>query len=722
MQELIERIFARNPDDFYEQSYRGLYCVGCEAFKQPTPRSWTASASCIPPARSSGWRSGTGSSGCPATRTSSRGLIESQPEFIQPESRRNEILGLLDQGLEDISASRARFGWGVPFPRPTSEGEQQTTYVWFDALPNYWTATRLPGAGADVARPAARDRQGHHPLPLRHLARDARGRRAAAAGAGLGPRLRAARRRAVQQERRASSSTWARRSTASGPMRSATSCCARSPGTATATSPGSDSRSATSPTSPTDFGNLASRSLAMIAKYRDGMVPGQRPTPRSTTKGARRGRATPRPWTPSTSAARRRAAGRAGHRCQPVHRADGTLGPGQDWRRETRSTPPLPHWRAASRAWRCCRSPFMPGKSAELWALLGGSDGRATDGVGNSDGSRGRRVARQKARGTLSQAPIRHRSRQNRLSHCAHNALSSISASLTSGWPGLSLPSAFFLPGGAVPPSSRCCRRSMAKRRWTVMLIPHGTERSRILEVTSSWLRLGAIGVAVILGVAILTGYAHCLSCRTRGLRRGPADPPQQPRRRTRPPQCPPGRPDRHHQHDFTPRRADPGAGRPRTAQAGSALGRHRWSGRAAPELGGCRPPLRACRPGAGGHQRPGPPRRPAGPLVRRGGRQPRVASRPDGRHAVDHADAGLAHQRVPVDAGTPDPAHGAAARGHRRRGPDGHPDRGPGRRRRGVLRPGNRLWQRHHHRPRLRHPDQVRALLQADGRRRAPR
>jgi biotin carboxyl carrier protein len=48
----------------------------------------------------------------------------------------------------------------------------------------------------------------------------------------------------------------------------------------------------------------------------------------------------------------------------------------------------------------------------------------------------------------------------------------------------------------------------MAKRRWTVMLIPHGTERSRILEVTNSWLRTGAIGIAVILGLAALTGYA----------------------------------------------------------------------------------------------------------------------------------------------------------------------------------------------------------------------
>jgi methionyl-tRNA synthetase len=76
-----------------------------------------------------------------------RRLFTDRPEFLQPESRRNEMLGLLDQGLEDISASRARFPWGVPFPAPLSDGEPQTTYVWFDALPNYLTATGFPAKG-----------------------------------------------------------------------------------------------------------------------------------------------------------------------------------------------------------------------------------------------------------------------------------------------------------------------------------------------------------------------------------------------------------------------------------------------------------------------------------------------------------------------------------------------------------------------------------------------
>jgi methionyl-tRNA synthetase len=144
---LLEKIFATSPDDFYERSYTGMYCVGCESFKQPadvvdgkcalhptrtleevTERNWFFRLS--------------------RYTEPLKALFAKQPTFIQPESRRNEILSLLDAGLEDISASRARFDWGVPFPRPLSDGETQTTYVWFDALPNYWTAQFFPGSKA----------------------------------------------------------------------------------------------------------------------------------------------------------------------------------------------------------------------------------------------------------------------------------------------------------------------------------------------------------------------------------------------------------------------------------------------------------------------------------------------------------------------------------------------------------------------------------------------
>jgi methionyl-tRNA synthetase len=81
-------------------------------------------------------------------------LLVERPEFCQPASRRNELLALIDQGLEDVSASRARFAWGVPFPKPGSDGERHATYVWFDALPSYLTGTGFPDGDWDARWPA----------------------------------------------------------------------------------------------------------------------------------------------------------------------------------------------------------------------------------------------------------------------------------------------------------------------------------------------------------------------------------------------------------------------------------------------------------------------------------------------------------------------------------------------------------------------------------------
>ncbi len=147
VQRLIRQIFERNPDDFYEKSYRGQYCVGCESFKQ---ESEIVDGRCVlHPTRTLEWvEERNWFFRLSRYQGFLERLLESRPDFVQPEIRRNEILGLLRQGLEDVSASRSRFSWGVPFPRPTSDGETQTTYVWFDALPNYWTATRFPGSGA----------------------------------------------------------------------------------------------------------------------------------------------------------------------------------------------------------------------------------------------------------------------------------------------------------------------------------------------------------------------------------------------------------------------------------------------------------------------------------------------------------------------------------------------------------------------------------------------
>jgi methionyl-tRNA synthetase len=151
---LLERIFRHNPDDFFERSYEGWYCVGCEAFKQDAE---IVDGKCVlHPTRTLEWvQERNWFFRLSRYERFLREHIAAHPEFVGPESRRNEVLGWLDQGLEDISASRARFSWGVPFPRPTSDGEAQTTYVWFDALPNYLTATGFPAAESEGRWPAS---------------------------------------------------------------------------------------------------------------------------------------------------------------------------------------------------------------------------------------------------------------------------------------------------------------------------------------------------------------------------------------------------------------------------------------------------------------------------------------------------------------------------------------------------------------------------------------
>jgi methionyl-tRNA synthetase len=150
---LIKRIFDNNPDDFYEKSYTGWYCVGCESFKQD---SEIVDGKCVlHPTRTLEWvEERNWFFRLSKYQDFLRRLITERPDFVQPESRRNEMLGLLDEGLEDVSASRSRFSWGGPFPAPLSTGETQTTYVWFDALPNYLTATGFPAKGYKDRWPA----------------------------------------------------------------------------------------------------------------------------------------------------------------------------------------------------------------------------------------------------------------------------------------------------------------------------------------------------------------------------------------------------------------------------------------------------------------------------------------------------------------------------------------------------------------------------------------
>ncbi len=150
---LIERIFEHNPTDFYEKAYEGWYCVGCESFKQDAE---IVDGKCVlHPTRTLEWvEERNWFFRLSRYADFLRARLTEQPETLQPESRRNEMLGLLDRGLEDVSASRSRLAWGIPFPRPLSSGETQTTYVWFDALPNYLTATGFPDGAWSSRWPA----------------------------------------------------------------------------------------------------------------------------------------------------------------------------------------------------------------------------------------------------------------------------------------------------------------------------------------------------------------------------------------------------------------------------------------------------------------------------------------------------------------------------------------------------------------------------------------
>lgn len=151
--EFIKRIAERNPADFYEKEYEGWYCVGCELFKRD---SEIVEGKCIlHPSLDLQWTKERNwffrLSGYSEFLSAH---IEANPDFIQPASRRNEIKALISGGLEDISITRSRLAWAVPFPLPSGSGETQGTWVWFDALPNYLTATGYPAPGYERLWPA----------------------------------------------------------------------------------------------------------------------------------------------------------------------------------------------------------------------------------------------------------------------------------------------------------------------------------------------------------------------------------------------------------------------------------------------------------------------------------------------------------------------------------------------------------------------------------------
>lgn len=75
-------------------------------------------------------------------------LYDSRPEFVEPTTRRNEMTAFVSGGLKDLSISRATFDWGVPVPGD----EKHVMYVWVDALTNYLTGVGFPDTDSELYR------------------------------------------------------------------------------------------------------------------------------------------------------------------------------------------------------------------------------------------------------------------------------------------------------------------------------------------------------------------------------------------------------------------------------------------------------------------------------------------------------------------------------------------------------------------------------------------
>ena len=76
--------------------------------------------------------------------------IEANPDFLMPDTRRNEVIAFIKEGLRDVPVSRRNAGWGIPVPGDSS----QVIYVWFEALINYLTASGWPDEGWEKLWPA----------------------------------------------------------------------------------------------------------------------------------------------------------------------------------------------------------------------------------------------------------------------------------------------------------------------------------------------------------------------------------------------------------------------------------------------------------------------------------------------------------------------------------------------------------------------------------------
>ncbi len=130
--------------DLYEAAYEDWYCVGCESFKTEKELEDGHCPTHKKPVQK--LKETTFFFRLAKYQEELLALYTERPEFIQPSTRRNEVVSFVSGGLRDLSVSRTSFSWGIPVPGH----DRHVMYVWFDALANYLSA--LGGEDGELGR------------------------------------------------------------------------------------------------------------------------------------------------------------------------------------------------------------------------------------------------------------------------------------------------------------------------------------------------------------------------------------------------------------------------------------------------------------------------------------------------------------------------------------------------------------------------------------------
>ncbi len=133
---LFEKVLAQG--DIYLGEYEDWYCTPCETFWTETQLIDYKCPDCNRPTEK--LKEESYFFRMSKYQEQLLAHIEANPDFIQPKSRRNEIVSFVKEGLRDLSVSRTSFRWGIPVPG----NPRHIVYVWFDALTNYITGLGYP--------------------------------------------------------------------------------------------------------------------------------------------------------------------------------------------------------------------------------------------------------------------------------------------------------------------------------------------------------------------------------------------------------------------------------------------------------------------------------------------------------------------------------------------------------------------------------------------------